>query len=142
MIGLGVFARLAAWASGLSLSGVLAFLSSPIGIVGLVVVAWFGGGWWHTRAANARCEARIEQSIATARAVDTKIATEAAARAAQDRQANEALASQLEKRIQTYAQQIKDAPACPLDQRDLDALGGVRSGPELPAVGPQPPRRR
>jgi hypothetical protein len=135
-----IWARIVGLVTGISLKDVLAFFSSPAGIIVLIVGAGFGGNLWGRHTAKAECRAEIARSVEQAKQMDVDIAKRAGTRSAEDRAHNAELASTLEQQEKTYAEEIAaKGPACPIDDRDVGAIGGVQ--PDLPSSVPLPPRR-
>jgi uncharacterized protein HemX len=125
-------------------SRLLAFFSTTIGKVVLIAVAVLGAYWWGGHVQRQKCEARIEESVKQARAMDQKVAAEAEARMAGQIQSAETRAKSSEEKLNAYLERNKSNPACVAgddDLRQFDVPDWLRRPYFLPNPGPAAPKR-
>jgi hypothetical protein len=133
---------------------ILDFLKSPPGILLCAAVLFLAGDLWGRHKANAKWQARFEQSVHDAKETDREADNEALRRMSQQAKANQDRADATEERIKSYAQDVSQRlGACDLlDEKDADFLNSIglpvparpasaAAPPPPPAVAPVPPRR-
>lgn len=137
----GLGARILARLTGFGLpsfGGALRFLSSPVGVLVMIVGAYLAGvvtEKWEQRGERAALIARSQREAA---AMDRRIEQAAEKVAAERTKARDAMIAELKGRLEKYA---KAADTCVADDRDVDHFGGLRGPRLLPSWQAKPPRR-
>lgn len=120
----------------LPFGGILTFLSSPVGTIALLGLAFLGGMVYGGNKAERACEARIEADRQAGVSFDAQQNREALERAqAQEREADRRL-NDLLARVRDNA---KRNPSCGVSGADADFLNGV-SDPNRPSGPGRTPR--
>jgi hypothetical protein len=127
------------------LTDVLKFFTSPAGVL-ILLVCMFGLGDMRGRWVESRkYQARIDASVAAARAVDASARKAADEAMAKQRAELEASRADITRRIADYAETLRSRPslACSIGADDLGVLGGIGvRNDAVPAAGPRAAPRR